>query len=105
MKESWLEKLRGNGKFFFDLIVTDRVKTNVLQAIPFWIASLLTGLVAVGYTKLFGYSESLLQETLHWRTWSIFIITPVCFFSCLVGGTKICRQCQREWNTTGDGRH
>lgn len=80
MKESWLEKLRGNGKFFFDLIVTDRVKTNVLQAIPFWIASLLTGLVAVGYTKLFGYSESLLQETLHWRTWSIFIITPVCFF-------------------------
>ncbi|HEU4633764.1 MAG TPA: chloride channel protein, partial [Flavisolibacter sp.] len=80
MKESRLEKLRGNGKFFFDLIVTDRVKTNVLQAIPFWMASLLTGLVAVGYTKLFGYSESLLQKTLHWHTWSIFIVTPVCFF-------------------------
>jgi H+/Cl- antiporter ClcA len=80
MKESWFEKFRGNGKFFFELVVTDRIKTNVLQAIPFWIASLLTGLVAVGYTKLFGYSEGLLQKALHWHNWTIFIITPICFF-------------------------
>ncbi len=80
MKESWLEKIRRNGKFFFDLVVTDKVKSNVLQAIPFWTASLLTGLVAVGYTKLFGYSEGLLQTALHWHHWTIFIITPLCFF-------------------------
>jgi H+/Cl- antiporter ClcA len=79
MKE-WFSKLRENGKFFFDLIVTDRVKSNVLQAIPFWIASLLTGLVAVAYTKLFAQSENLLQSALHWHQWTIFIITPVCFF-------------------------
>lgn len=80
MKESWFENIRRNGKFFFDLVVTDKVKNNVLQAIPFWTASLFTGLVAVGYTKLFGYSEGLLQTALHWHRWTIFIITPVCFF-------------------------
>ena len=52
----------------------------MLQGIPFWIASLLTGLVAVVYTKLFGYSESLLQSALRWHSGTIFIITPVCFF-------------------------
>lgn len=80
MKGSWFSRVRGNGKFFFDLVVTDRIKFTVLQGIPFWIASLLTGLVAVGYTKLFAYSENLLQSALHWHQWAIFIITPVCFF-------------------------
>jgi H+/Cl- antiporter ClcA len=81
MKENgWLARIRQNGKFFFDLVTSDRLKTNVLQAIPFWIASLLTGLVAVGYTKLFGYSENILQSVLHWHSWMIFFMTPVCFF-------------------------
>lgn len=52
----------------------------MLQAIPFWLASLLAGFVAVGYTKLFAYSENILKIALHWQTWSIFIITPLCFF-------------------------
>jgi H+/Cl- antiporter ClcA len=56
------------------------VRVNALQAIPFWIASLLTGLVAVAYTKMFAYSEELLQNILHWHAWFIFIMTPACFF-------------------------
>jgi H+/Cl- antiporter ClcA len=75
-----LVKLRRTGKFFFDLIGTERIRRNVLQAFPFWIASLLTGLIAVGYTKMFAYSEGLLQNILHWHQWFIFIMTPVCFF-------------------------
>ncbi|MBD0298415.1 MAG: chloride channel protein, partial [Flavisolibacter sp.] len=55
-------------------------KTNILQAIPFWIASLLTGLVAVGYTKLFSYAENMLHAIVHWHQWVLFIITPLCFF-------------------------
>jgi H+/Cl- antiporter ClcA len=80
MKILWLAKVRRGGKYLFDLLATDRIKRNILQALPFWVASLVTGLVAVGYTKLFGYSENLLHSILHWKQWMIFIVTPVCFF-------------------------
>ncbi len=53
---------------------------NVLQAFPFWLASLLTGLIAVAYTKLFGFVEGLLKEIIHWKQWSIFLMSPLCFF-------------------------
>jgi len=75
-----LVKLRRTGKFFFDLIGTERIRGNILQALPFWLASLMTGLIAVAYTKMFAYSEGILQNFLHWHSWFIFIITPVCFF-------------------------
>jgi H+/Cl- antiporter ClcA len=80
MKGKWLVRLRHKGKFFFDLFGTERIRRNALQAIPFWTASLITGLVAVAYTKLFGYSEGILQKILHWHSWFIFIMSPVCFF-------------------------
>ena len=51
----------------------------MMQAIPFWIASLIVGFVAVGYTKLFGYAEGLLQQLLAWHSWMLFIATPLCF--------------------------
>lgn len=56
------------------------VKINIQQAVPFWIASFLVGLVAVGYTKLFGYAEYLLEYIIEWEHWLIFIISPICFF-------------------------
>ncbi len=80
MKYRWLVRLRRSGKFVFDLIGTERLRRNALQAIPFWLASLITGLIAVGYTRLFSYSENLLEDALHWHRWSIFIVSPVCFF-------------------------
>jgi H+/Cl- antiporter ClcA len=79
MKKRWLVKARRRGKFLFDLIATERIRRNALQAIPFWVASLITGLIAVGYTKLFGYSEGLFNNILNWHSWTIFIMTPVCF--------------------------
>ncbi|MDQ6610770.1 MAG: chloride channel protein [Bacteroidota bacterium] len=80
MKGRRLVRLRQKVKFLFDLIGTERIRSNALQAFPFWVASLLVGLVAVAYTKLFGYSEELLKEVLAWHSWAIFIIAPVCFF-------------------------
>ena len=75
-----LVKLRRTGKFFFDLFGTETIRRNVLQAIPFWFASLATGLIAVAYTNVFAYTEGILQKILHWHSWFIFIMTPVCFF-------------------------
>ena len=80
MKNRSLVQLRRTGKYFFDLVGTERIRRNILQALPFWMASLITGLVAAGYTKMFAYSESVFQNVLHWHSWLIFIVTPVCFF-------------------------
>ncbi|HEX5150563.1 MAG TPA: chloride channel protein [Parafilimonas sp.] len=63
----------------FDAIHNERLKLNLLQAIPFWIASLLTGLIAVLYTKLFGWAEQAKGFLFHTSTWWFFLVTPVCF--------------------------
>lgn len=68
-----------NLNFAFSGIFSNGIRANIQRAIPFWIASLLTGLIAVGYTKAFAYSEGILQNILHWHSWFIFIMTPVCF--------------------------
>jgi hypothetical protein len=72
MDKSWMARFRRKGKLVFDLIGTERIRRNTLQAIPFWVASLITGLLAVGYTKLFGYSEELFKNILGWHPWTIF---------------------------------
>ena len=79
MKARTLVKIRRRAKYVFDKIGTASIRRNVLQAIPFWIASLITGLLAVGYTRMFGYSEDLLKELLAWKKWSIFFAAPLCF--------------------------
>jgi CHASE2 domain-containing sensor protein len=45
----WLRKqLKG----LFDSIRNEHLKKNALRAIPCWIAAIIVGLMAVGYTKL-----------------------------------------------------
>ncbi len=62
------------GKFY-----KGRVRMAVLQAFPFWIASLITGLVAIVYARLFAMSEKLSLTIIHEHSWFLFIVTPVCF--------------------------
>lgn len=81
MKNGWIKVIRNKGKELFEIIANEQVKINILQAIPFWIASFITGAVAVLYSKLFTYSEELLQKALHWHAWSIFLLAPVCFLT------------------------
>ncbi len=40
-------------KLLFDRIRNEQLKKNLLQALPFWVASLVTGLVAVFYARMF----------------------------------------------------
>ncbi len=68
-------------KHAFDAIRNERLKLNLLQAVPFWIASLLTGLIAVLYTKLFGWAEEVKLLLFHSSTWWFFLVTPICFIS------------------------
>ncbi len=72
-------RVRSFFKNIFDSIGNDRLKNNLLQAIPFWVASLLTGLIAVFFTRLFSLAESGTRYVITHHAWWLFILTPVCF--------------------------
>ncbi len=71
--------LRAQLKRSFDRIRNENLKKNALQAIPFWMASIITGLAAVLYTKLFVGAEMLTGMVIHYHAWLLFILSPVCF--------------------------
>lgn len=62
-----------------DSIQNERLRKSILQAIPFWIGSIITGFFAVFYAKLFYWAEQLLAYFLAEKAWSIFILSPLCF--------------------------
>lgn len=67
-------------KSLFDSIRNERLKLSLLQALPFWVASLVTGLFAVLYAKLFAMAEKTALFIFHYNAVFFFILTPVCFF-------------------------
>src|SRR6201996_2168247 len=71
--------LRLQLKRSFDRIRNEDLKKNALQAIPFWIASVITGLVAVLYTKLFIAAENISSYVFSHHAWFLFILSPICF--------------------------
>ena len=62
-----------------DRIHNERIRLSLMQALPFWIASLLAGIVAVLYAKLFAFAEDLSKALFEGEKWIIFILTPACF--------------------------
>ena len=73
--KKWRLKIK-NG---FDDINNENVKQNVLQAIPFWIGSLVTGIMAVLYAKVFLWVEDGTAYIYNHTSWVFFLISPVCF--------------------------
>ena len=63
----------------FDNLRNEKLKHNLLQAIPFWIGSLITGVFAVIYAKIFMWGEELMNFIFDWNAWMIFIIAPIGF--------------------------
>ncbi len=70
---SWLDRR------LIQPLYTERVRRTILQSLPFWVASILTGIVAVGYEQLFVWAEDLSFEWLDQNRWLAFIITPITF--------------------------
>lgn len=52
-----------------------------MQALPFWVASLITGVVAVLYTRAFEWAENLGMYLFKQHGWLIFVIAPVSFLA------------------------
>jgi len=72
-------KLYNRLKRIFDRTKNEKLKLNFLRAVPFWIASLLTGVIAVFYSKIFLLAENTASSLFNSFHWLLFIVTPVCF--------------------------
>jgi H+/Cl- antiporter ClcA len=79
MLNTTVSKVRLHLKHSFDRIKNEEFKKNALQAIPFWIASVITGLIAVIYARLFLLAENLSITIYKQHEWYLFIFMPVCF--------------------------
>ncbi|MES2645753.1 MAG: chloride channel protein [Bacteroidota bacterium] len=73
-------EIRQSLKKRFDRINNESLKNNVLQAMPFWIASGITGIIAVVYARLFAMAESATLMITETYRWMIFILAPLFFF-------------------------
>ena len=74
-----ISKVRLHLKHSFDRIKNEDLKKNMLQAIPFWIASIITGLIAVIYARLFLMAEDFTKQIYKNHEWILFILMPGCF--------------------------
>jgi H+/Cl- antiporter ClcA len=75
----FLAQLKKIAKEKFDLIHNERVKRNILNALPFWVAALIAGAVAVLYAQMFSWAEKATHFIYEQASWSFFIISPICF--------------------------
>ena len=76
---AFIGSVRREAKKAFDRIRNEKLRNNILQAIPFWVASLATGLMAVLYTRLFALAEKGSAYIIHLHLWLLFLLTPACF--------------------------
>ncbi len=81
MKRIPFDSLRGRIKKVFDRAGNERLRNNFLQALPFWVASLLTGLAAVLFAKLFALAELGTAYIFTHRSWLLLLISPVAFLA------------------------
>ncbi|AWV97600.1 chloride channel protein [Arcticibacterium luteifluviistationis] len=82
---AWQRKLRDWKDSRFGLKVIQRIPANLwskipYEAIPFWIASVLVGIVSVGYEKVFEIVESTSIKIFEFNPYLIFAIAPVFMF-------------------------
>ncbi len=57
----------------------ENLRKTILQPIPFWIASLLSGCIAFLYYKIFSFAEQISFSIYEKNRVYIFFITPICF--------------------------
>jgi len=72
-------QIKSQIKKAFNRIRDEKIKKNLLQAVPFWFASLVTGIIAVIYSKLFLAAEHIAAWVFHFNSWLLFLLTPLCF--------------------------
>jgi len=64
-----------------DLVATPTARKSTLEMLPFWAGGAITGLVAVGYARLFQILERRFQTAAAQSDWALVIATPLAFFT------------------------
>ena len=64
-----------------DLLASRRVRESTLQVLPFWAAGALSGLVAVGYARVFALLEERFRTVAAESGWVLIIACPLAFFA------------------------
>jgi len=73
----FLNKLWFNLGLSLGKISNEVFKIRLQKSIPFWLTSFFVGLIAVAYSKLFGYAESLMKYIFTIHPIIIFIQAPI----------------------------
>jgi H+/Cl- antiporter ClcA len=73
------KKIRSYIYVKIEAINNPAVRRGIMQAIPFWVASAITGIIAVIYARLFDWAEHTMIwfAGMHW--WVLFITCPLFF--------------------------
>jgi H+/Cl- antiporter ClcA len=74
-----ISSLRQQAKTRYNAISNNNLQKDILNAIPYWIGAIVTGIIAVIYAKLFSYAEKASAYLFHLASWSFFILTPITF--------------------------
>ncbi len=77
-----VNRVRRYIKHHYDAIDNHHLKRDLLNALPFWVGALITGLVAVLYAKLFAWAEAGTRFVYHYSPeskWAFLLLTPLCF--------------------------
>lgn len=75
----WKTKLITYSKTLSEKAKKREIRKATLQSLPFWIASVVTGLLAVLYSEIFHFAEQLLYESQLTGNFWIFVFTPIAF--------------------------
>jgi len=67
------------GRILFERIKSEKLRLNLLQAFPFLLGSVITGLIAVVYTKLFAWAEHGTAYVFAHYNYFFIVLTPACF--------------------------
>lgn len=79
MRETPKVVIREKIRNVLQILTGQELKGTFLRALPFWLASIITGIVAVVYSKLFSLTEEVLQKILDWHAWLILLFSPFFF--------------------------
>lgn len=79
MNRRFLQKIKNEILKKYDAIDNQSVKTNLLNALPFWAGAIVTGIFAIFYAKLFGWAEDLSGWIFQKSSRIFLIITPAAF--------------------------
>ena len=75
----WKNKLYDFGRTVNERSKNNKLKRATLNSLPFWIASVAAGLLAVFYSEIFHLAETLLNDIdLRHNPW-VFVFTPLAF--------------------------